>query len=213
MATLRKNHWILAAALTFVATTLVAALALWILHGRWSPFAWALLFPGWIAISLVFGLMAPYQFAYRPLESGILVGATALIWTLCLIGAIGAAMYLRRCIRGPNTLGARLRVAAALALYTSLWVATATIGRSQVRAGLLSRDREDGTARLLESRRDARRVRPPYYWVDVTAPCPFLLTVNRGSVIGPLNAGGVHEWHVWLAGLHFPILVSAMWVS
>jgi hypothetical protein len=53
----------------------------------------------------------------------------------------------------------------------------------------------------------------PYYYVDVLVPCPFLLRVDRGHMLEPLNGGGAREWHFWFPGVHFPLVRTQMWVS
>ena len=55
--------------------------------------------------------------------------------------------------------------------------------------------------------------RPPYYYVDVTVPCPFLLRVQRGYQIAPLWGSGADEWYLWIFGFKFIIARPMVWVS
>jgi len=106
-----------------------------------------------------------------------------------------------------------------LALYAALWLLTTTVGRRQVESGVLGAIR-DTVARTAPGQRphelpstNQQGARPPYYYVDVTVPCPFLLRVQRGYQIAPLWGSGADEWYLWIFGFKFIIARPMVWVS
>jgi hypothetical protein len=104
-------------------------------------------------------------------------------------------------------------------LYGALWLLTTTVGRWQVGSEVLSAIR-DTVARAAPGQRSSelpstnvQGARPPYYYVDVTVPCPFLLRVQRGYQIAPLWGSGADEWYVWIFGFKFIIARPMVWFS
>ncbi len=105
------------------------------------------------------------------------------------------------------------------ALYGVLWLLTGTAGRLQVRAHVLAavrdtvaRARPDQASEELPSA-DSRASRDPYYYVEASVPCPFLVRVQRGYQIAPLWGSGADEWYLWLFGLRFIIARPMVWFS
>ncbi len=106
-----------------------------------------------------------------------------------------------------------------LTLYGALWLLTTTAGRWQVESGVLGAIR-DTVARTAPGQRPQKLPStnqhgawPPYYYVDVTVPCPFLLRVQRGYQIAPLWGSGADEWYLWIFGFKFIIARPMVWVS
>ena len=105
------------------------------------------------------------------------------------------------------------------ALHRALWLLTATVGRKQVRSDVLSAIR-DTVGRAAPGQRsnelpstNQQGAKPPYYYMDVTVPCPFLLRVQRGYQVAPLWGRGADEWYVWIFGFKFIIARPLVWFS
>jgi len=222
MNPVHRDRWIIATVGLMVATTLIDVVAFNSLYSSseaLNAIGFALIMPGFTMDSIVFGVR--WQFELGGVHRALIIGGSAVAWTLGALFLAWAAMYVRRAARDPSARIGRFKVAAALALYLLLWAATATIGRSQVRSSLLREERDAAAGsraatrppQALESRNDGGVAEMPFYYADVVAPCPFLLRVDRGHMVAPLNGGGGREWHFWLLGLHLPLVQTEMWVS
>jgi hypothetical protein len=109
----------------------------------------------------------------------------------------------------------------ALAVYATLWLLTATLGRHQVREPILTAVRDTvmkarTNLPAIELRTDAfdrQRLTYKQYYVTASAPVPFLVHVKRGYLIEPMWGAGADEWYVWAFGARFRVYQPMLWLS